>query len=59
MAADPSKEPSAVNRQAAREMFGLFNALVGEGFTEKQALSLLGSMLSAHIARPKGDDDAG
>lgn len=42
----PPVEPSADMRQAALELRGMFLAYVGSGFTEKQALSLLGVMLA-------------
>lgn len=46
-------EPSADQRGAAAEMFRLFLALVQEGFSEHQALSLLGTMLAAQIQKPE------
>ena len=41
----PKREPSAEIRQAATTMHELFTALIDEGFTETQALTILGSML--------------
>jgi hypothetical protein len=40
------REPSAQLRTAAAQMRDLFIALTNEGFTEIQALRILGSMLS-------------
>jgi len=40
------QEPNAVNRQAAREMRDLFNALTAEGFTEPQALTIIGHVIA-------------
>ena len=42
---DPTKEPRADQRTAAQEMFGMFNAMVLEGFTEQQACIILGTMI--------------
>lgn len=42
---DPTKEPTADQRETAREMFGHFNAMVLEGFTETQACLILGTMI--------------
>jgi hypothetical protein len=39
------QEPSALSRAAAREMRDLFVAFIDEGFTENQALTILGHML--------------
>lgn len=41
-------EPSANARQAAKELRGLFLALTYEGFTESQALTLIGQLLLAN-----------
>ena len=51
MPPDPSKEPSAAAREVARFLFDYFNALTAEGFSEAQALSIIGAMLAAN--RPK------
>lgn len=42
---DPTKEPTASQRAAAQEMFGMFNAMVLEGFTETQACMILGTWI--------------
>jgi hypothetical protein len=39
-------EPTAADRQAAKAMFSMFTALVDEGFTDEQALVIIGQMLS-------------
>jgi hypothetical protein len=49
VSANPYKEPSAEARESAKVLFGLFNAMQLEGFTENQALHLLGVMLSASL----------
>lgn len=47
---DPFKtEPTADMRQAANVMWQMFTALVQEGFSAPQALSILGTMLAAQI----------
>lgn len=46
-----AQEPSAVARQAARTMRDQFLALVKEGFTEPQAIQIIGTMLSAAIMK--------
>ncbi len=45
MSADPLKEPSAVMRENAKVLFDVFNAMQLQGFTEKQALHLIGIMV--------------
>lgn len=47
-------EPSASQRMAATVSYQMFVALVDEGFTEAQALRLLGDLLSAKI---RSDDE--
>lgn len=42
---DPAKEPTADQRASAKEMFGVFNAMVLEGFTETQACLIIGTMI--------------
>lgn len=42
---DPSKEPNAVQRQGATELYGMFNAMILEGFTEMQACIIIGTWL--------------
>lgn len=48
-------EPGQVARSAARAMFELFTAFTDEGFTERQALTMLGIMLK----NADDDDDGG
>ena len=52
---DPMKEPRADQRAGAGEMFGMFNALMLEGFTEAQALHLVGVALATAIGQVRGD----
>lgn len=49
-------EPTAAQRAGAHASFQLFVALLNEGFTESQALQILGTMLTAHIINPNKDD---
>ena len=49
----PKMEPAADLRQSANMMRQVYIALVDEGFSEQQALVILGQMLSAAIL--KGD----
>ncbi len=46
----PPEEPTADARQSARGCRDMFSALVNEGFTENQALLLVGSALAAAVA---------
>ena len=48
-------EPGQVARSAAKAMFELFTAFTDEGFTEWQALTMLGIMLK----NADDDDDGG
>lgn len=41
-------EPPAHLRQGARELYVMFCALTQEGFTEAQALEIIGHVLKAH-----------
>ena len=43
--ADQSKEPTAAQRIGAAEMYGLFNAMLLEGFTPVQACIIIGTMI--------------
>lgn len=52
----PKREPSADIRQAAVMMHSVFTALIDEGFTESQALTILGTMLAASISNNKPGD---
>lgn len=47
------REPSADIRQAASAMHEIFTALTDEGFTETQALVILGQMLAANQRPPE------
>lgn len=40
-------EPNAQQRTAARELYMFFVALVQQGFTEAQALTLVGNLLES------------
>lgn len=47
---DPSREPSSADeREMASSLFGMFNALVLEGFTEAQALVIIGQCITAAL----------
>jgi len=46
----PKREPDANQRVAAAQTHSLFTALVDEGFSETQALQLLGVMLASAVA---------
>jgi hypothetical protein len=48
-------EPSQETRAAVKSMFELFIAMTDEGFTERQALTMLGIMLK----NADDDDDGG
>lgn len=39
-------EPSALLREAASELWQMYIALTNEGFSENQALKIIGSMLA-------------
>ena len=39
------REPAAVMREAASAMYEMFVALTNEGFTEEQALEIIGHVL--------------
>lgn len=57
---DPSKEPNANARANTKACYDMFNALMLEGFTEPQALQLLGQMMAAMVTATvfKGDEGA-
>ena len=44
-----NEEPSATSRQAARAMRDMFSALVAEGFSEAQSLTIIGQYLTATV----------
>jgi len=46
-------EPTADERVGAAAAFRLFVALQQEGFSESQALTILGTMLTAQIQKPE------
>ena len=48
-------EPTAEMRQAANGCWQLFTALGDEGFTDQQALVIIGQMLTASIGKGGGD----
>lgn len=48
---DPNREPAADLRVAARQLRELFVALVNEGFTEAQALRIIGNVLDSQQGR--------
>lgn len=45
---NPPREPSADLRQMASMLHQTFAALMQEGFTEAQALQVIGQILAAH-----------
>lgn len=47
------REPSANSRQSARALRDYFLALIAEGFTEDQALRLIGAIMAAN--NPNGN----
>lgn len=49
------REPSADQRVAAAQMYGMYLALLAEGFTEQQALVIIGQILVAASQRPQGE----
>jgi hypothetical protein len=51
---DPDREPSAQLRNAARQLREYYVALVREGFTEAQALRIIGTILSGSVQADKG-----
>jgi hypothetical protein len=50
----PGEEPAADARAAASTIRQMFVALVHEGFTEHQALIVVGQTLVASMQNPKG-----
>jgi hypothetical protein len=52
-------EPSAEIRQGAAQMWQYYTAFVDVGFTEPQALSILGTIMQAMIAGGIGGGDSG
>ena len=56
MPVQPTEEPDAVSREIAKSFRNLFTALVHEGFTEPQALQLIGTAISAAIHGASGND---
>lgn len=49
-------EPSADHRAAAKTLYAMFTALVDEGFSEDQSLTLVGDLLVAVVT---GNDGTG
>ena len=49
MSTDPIKhEPAADLREMAAALYGMFVALVDQGFTEQQALVIIGQVIAAN-----------
>lgn len=46
-----TEEPSAGARQMARAIRDIFAALMAEGFSEQQALAILGTVIAAQIGK--------
>lgn len=51
---DPEREPTADMRTAAVQMREVFVSLVREGFSEMQALQIIGYVVAAAV-KPKDD----
>lgn len=49
-------EPTADQRALASTLHGCFIALTMEGFTEQQALQIIGMMMAANIANGGNDE---
>lgn len=47
---DPNREPSAAIRGMARASREMYIALVREGFTAKEALTIIGQTIAAAVA---------
>lgn len=50
-----AEEASADNRQMAKTLRGIFVSLMQEGFTERQALELIGQLMAAGMKGQAGD----
>jgi hypothetical protein len=50
---EPKKEPSANARVAARQLWDMYQALLEEGFDERQALQLLALAISSSFRDPR------
>lgn len=50
-------EPSGDQRGAARSLYGLFIALIDEGFDEDQALRLVGQLLTVVVSTSDNNND--
>lgn len=48
---DPAREPSAELRTAARQLREYYVALVREGFSESQALRIIGAIISGQAGQ--------
>jgi rRNA processing protein Krr1/Pno1 len=46
-----NEEPTADQREAAKATRGIYVALIKEGFTEDQALKILGTMIAASFKK--------
>lgn len=51
-------EPSAQNREFAKEARRMFLALMDEQFTERQALAIIGSVISGAMSAGDEGEDA-
>ena len=51
MTIDPNREPSAESRTAARQLREYYVALVREGFTETEALRIIGMILAGQSGK--------
>lgn len=55
MSADYGMEPNAEMRQMAKTCWQMYQALTQQGFTDVQAMQLLGETIRAQIERGSGE----
>ncbi len=52
----PATEPSADLRQMASFLRQMYVALINEGFTEREAVAVLGTVIAAHVHAQGGGE---